>query len=107
MRRHIGPPSDIRVHEQPLLRVRLDVAETGFMLPDGERQRSVHRFLGGRFGFGGRLSGTVLPGGGDKALRRADGTIEIDAYAVLRTDDGVNILLSYAGVWRAKPGAIE
>jgi hypothetical protein len=46
---------------------------------------------------GPRLRGDVLPGSGDPLLIRADGTAVIDARAVLRTDDGAHILMTYAG----------
>lgn len=65
----------------------------------GERQSLGHgplgeRFivpiLGGRFE-GPRLRGTVLPGGADRQLLRADGVKELDALYELQTDDGVVI----------------
>ena len=65
----------------------------------GERQSLGHgplgdRFivpiLGGRFE-GPRLSGTVLPGGADRQLLRADGVKELDALYELQTDDGTVI----------------
>jgi hypothetical protein len=52
----------------------------------------------GRGTFSGpRLRGEVLPGSGDPLLRRADGVAAIDARALLRTDDGAHILMTYAG----------
>ncbi len=38
---------------------------------------------------GPRLRGSLLPGGVDWQLQRADGVTEIDATYLLRTDDGV------------------
>ena len=46
---------------------------------------------------GPRLRGEVLPGSGDPLLRRADGVAVIDARALLRTDDGAHILMTYVG----------
>lgn len=46
---------------------------------------------------GPRLRGEVLPGGGDPLLRRTDGVFVIDARAILRTDDGALILMTYVG----------
>jgi hypothetical protein len=47
--------------------------------------------LGGRF-YGGpdfeALSGTVLPGGADRQLLRADGVKELDALYEMQTDSG-------------------
>jgi hypothetical protein len=52
----------------------------------------------GRGTFAGpRLRGEVLPGSGDPLLRRADGVAVIDARALLRTDDGAHILMTYTG----------
>jgi uncharacterized protein DUF3237 len=46
---------------------------------------------------GPRLKGEVLPGSGDPLLRRNDGVAVIDARALLRTDDGAHILMTYSG----------
>ncbi|WP_256861404.1 DUF3237 domain-containing protein [Hydrogenophaga sp. H7] len=40
---------------------------------------------------GPRLRGTVLPGGADRQLLRADGVKELDALYELQTDDGAVI----------------
>ena len=47
---------------------------------------------------GPRLRGTVVPPGGDWVTMGADGSVRIDVRALLRTDDGVNILMTYTGV---------
>jgi hypothetical protein len=52
---------------------------------------------GGTF-TGPRLNGTVVGPGADWAMVRADGTIRIDVRLLLRTDDGADIYMSYAGV---------
>jgi Protein of unknown function (DUF3237) len=52
---------------------------------------------------GPRLRGEVLPDGGDWALYRADGTLEVDVRLTLRTDDGALIYVRYEGVRRASP----
>jgi hypothetical protein len=46
---------------------------------------------------GPRLRGEILPGSGDPLLFRADGVAVIDARAVLRTDDGAHILMTFIG----------
>ena len=56
--------------------------------PRGER--FIVPILGGRFE-GPRLRGTVLPGGADRQLLRADGVKELDALYELQTDDGAVI----------------
>jgi hypothetical protein len=52
----------------------------------------------GRGTFNGpRLRGEILSGSGDPLLRRVDGVAVIDARALLRTDDGAHILMTYSG----------
>jgi hypothetical protein len=46
---------------------------------------------------GDRLSGTVLPGGGDWVTNRADGAMLVDVRLPLRTHDGAMIALRYHG----------
>jgi hypothetical protein len=59
-------------------------------------RRMFDRVRSGTFE-GPRLRGEVLPGSGDPLLRRVDGVTVIDARAVLRTDDGALILMTYIG----------
>lgn len=49
---------------------------------------------------GPRLSGRVLPGGGDWFVDR-DGVAELDARYLLEADDGAVIDISNRGFWRA------
>ncbi len=51
---------------------------------------------------GPRLTGTVLPGGGDWYTDR-DGTITLAARYLLRADDGAVIDVENRGFWRADP----
>ena len=46
----------------------------------------------------------MLPGGADWNLRRADGVAEVWARYTLRTDDGVLISITNAGLARGTPG---
>ncbi|WP_174186328.1 DUF3237 domain-containing protein [Nocardia barduliensis] len=48
---------------------------------------------------GSRLRGEVVPGGGDWALFRPDGTMTLDVRLTLRTDDGALVLMTYGGRW--------
>lgn len=57
---------------------------------------------GGHFE-GERLSGTVLPGGGDWPVRRADGVIHLDVRAMLRTDAGDIFFMTYTGRLKMPP----
>ncbi|MDO8617036.1 MAG: DUF3237 domain-containing protein [Dehalococcoidia bacterium] len=63
--------------------------------PQGMRQVFIVR--GGTFQ-GPRLKGEVLPGGGDWALIRPDGALQLDVRATLRTHDGALIYASYGGL---------
>jgi hypothetical protein len=72
--------------------------------PAGDRLIGV--VAGGRFE-GERLRGTVLPGGNDWIVGRADGTWAIDVRLPLRTDDGALIGMSYRGVRLAAPEVLE
>ncbi len=56
--------------------------------------------LGGSF-HGPRLTGTVLPGGGDWLLLDPLGNGHVDGRLTLRTSDGCHIYLQYRGIARA------
>jgi len=47
---------------------------------------------------GPRIKGAVLSGGGDWALVRSDGAIQLDVRATLRTDDGALVYATYGGL---------
>ena len=65
-------------------------------VPHGTRRTAA--ITGGRFE-GPRLRGTVLPGAsGDWLLLRADGVLELDLRATLRTDDGALIAMRSFGL---------
>ena len=68
--------------------------------PAGERR--VVPILGGRVA-GPRLAGTVLPGGADTQLIRADGVAEIEARYLLRLDDGALVRVVNRGLRHAAP----
>ncbi len=52
---------------------------------------------GGTFA-GPKVKGTIHPPGGDWVTVRADGNLAIDVRLLLRTDDGVDILMTYTGI---------
>ena len=60
-------------------------------------QRNIVPITGGHFE-GPRIRGTLLPGGWDWQLGRADGCLHIKADYFLRTDDGVVINILNQGV---------
>src|ERR1700755_1971357 len=55
---------------------------------------------------GPRLSGKVLPGGGDWTLLRGDGVLELDLRLTLETDDGALIHMSSFGLRHGPPEVI-
>jgi len=52
---------------------------------------------------GPRVNGEILPGGGDWALIRSDGAVQLDVRATLHTDDGALIYATYSGLIIAAP----
>src|SRR5438132_7592326 len=55
---------------------------------------------------GPRLSGKVLPGGGDWTLLRSDGVLELDLRITLETDDGALIYMTSFGLRHGPPEAM-
>jgi hypothetical protein len=70
--------------------------------PFGDRRVAVVE--GGSFE-GARLKGTVLKGGSDWILGRADGVLQLNVRLTLRTQDGDIIAMSYGG-YRHGPAAV-
>ena len=56
---------------------------------------------------GPRLKGTVLPGGMDQKIFRADGAMNPNVRLVLRTDDGAMIYMHYTGVRYGTPEVMQ
>ncbi|MBG6291264.1 MULTISPECIES: DUF3237 domain-containing protein [Pseudomonas] len=73
-------------------------------VPQG--QRLISAAGGGTFK-GQRLSGEVLPGGGDWILVDGDGGWHLEVRLVLRTDDGARILMQHNGLLVANPKIIH
>ena len=69
-------------------------------VPRGRRR--IIPILGGTFS-GSGIKGTVLPGGADWQIVRADGFAELDTRYALRTDSGDLIYIQNAGVRHAPP----
>jgi hypothetical protein len=59
--------------------------------------RQIIYIKGGTFE-GPKIKGTVLPGGGDWFVRRADQMVEVDVRCVLRTDDNHLIYCCLRGI---------
>src|ERR1051325_5959416 len=65
-------------------------------------RRVLFGSAGGAFE-GTALRGSVLAGGGDWALFRADGVMALDVRLTLRTHDGALVLMTYGGRWATPP----
>lgn len=92
------------IRTTPLFTITLRV---GGMQPIGATpagNRRIGLVTGGRFE-GPRLKGTVLPGGSDWIMLRADGSTTLDVRLVLETDDGATIGMTYRGM-RHGPAAV-
>jgi hypothetical protein len=68
--------------------------------PQGMRQIFVVK--GGTID-GSRVKGKAMPGGGDWALIRSDGAVQLDIRATVQTDDGAFIYMTYGGLIVAEP----
>ncbi|MCP9947627.1 DUF3237 domain-containing protein [Actinomadura madurae] len=65
-------------------------------------QRVLFGSAGGTFE-GPDLRGDVLPGGGDWAVFRPDGSMTLDVRLTLRTHDGALVQMTYGGRWIVPP----
>ena len=93
------------IHTEYLFTIKIDVEIPLQMLgktPYGERR--IAKILGGSFA-GDKLNGTVLPGGGDWLLHRADDVTQLDVRLTLQTDDAALIYMTYRGM-RHGPAAV-
>ena len=82
---------------RPLISLRLLTSPTVVLGPGPLGQRSIFPIRGGSFE-GDRLRGSVLPGGNDWTVQRADGVLELDLRATLETDDHALIFLTFTGL---------
>ena len=67
--------------------------------------RHIYNVTGGTFS-GPKMSGEILPGGGDWLRRRPDGVSELDVRATLKTDDGELIYVQYRGIVAPRDGGV-
>jgi hypothetical protein len=98
--------------EQPLLEfafeIRADV--TGGKIPEvGATAKGMKRavpIIGGTFE-GPDIKGSIVPGGYDWQLVRTDGTTELEARYLLKTDDNVLITIVNAGLRHGSKDAMQ
>ena len=70
--------------------------------PVAEGRRRIVPILGGSV-IGPRLTASILPGGADWQIIRADGTAQVVARYTLRTTDGTLISVVNTGIRRGPP----
>ena len=68
--------------------------------------RVVVTVTGGSFE-GPKLRGTVDNSGGDWVTMRADRSIKLDVRALLHTEDGADILMTYTGIGTRETGELS
>ena len=85
-----------------LMRIAADVGELMTMGGGPLGERRVVSIDGGSFE-GPQLRGTIVPGGADWQIVRADGVLDIDARYALRTDGGALIRVVSQGYRHGPP----
>lgn len=91
---------------QPLMKIEVTLEPARELGDTPLGRRRIIGITGGRFS-GARLAGSVLPGGADWQLIRADGSAFLDARYTLRTDDDALIYVSNQGYRHGPKEAME
>ena len=89
-----------------LFDVHVDLEAPQVVGPTPQGMRQIFIVKGGTVE-GPRIKGKALPGGGDWALIRSDGAIQLDIRATVQTDDGALIYLTYGGLDRRRTGGLR
>ena len=86
----------------PMTQIRCEV---GALVPLGAAPLGERRYvpLGGGTVRGPELNGTLVEGGVDWQVARADGALEIAAHYVIRTDDGALVEVQSQGLRHGTP----
>ena len=81
------------------------VCQVGALVSLGQAKHGERRFvpLGGGTVCGPELNGTLVEGGVDWQVNRADGALDIAAHYVIRTDDGALIEVQSDGIRHGPP----
>jgi len=85
-----------------LMRIAADVGELMTMGGGPLGERRVVAITGGTFE-GPALKGTIVPGGADWQIARADGVLDIDARYALRSDAGAHVRVVSQGYRHGPP----
>lgn len=86
----------------PMARIRCEVGAVASLGPAPLGERRYVPLLGGTVE-GPELTGTVVEGGVDWQIARADGVLEIAAHYVIRTPDGALIEVQSTGLRHGPP----
>jgi hypothetical protein len=89
---------------EPLLVLDVQTQLVSHVLGTPVGDRAAYDIVGGRFE-GARLRGLVPASGGDWTTRTSIGSL-LDVRLLLRTDDGVTILLRYSGTASARADGV-
>jgi hypothetical protein len=92
------------IKTRPLMVMKLAVSGMQMVGATPGGNRRIGLVAGGTFE-GERLSGSVLPGGADWLMLRADGSTTLDVRIVLETADKATIGMTYRGL-RHGPAAV-
>lgn len=89
----------------PMTQVRCEV---GALVTLGPAKYGERRFvpLGGGTARGPELNGTLVEGGVDWQVARADGVLDIAAHYVIRTDDGALVEIQSEGMRHGPPAVM-
>ena len=79
-----------------LMSLYIEVGDSHILGDTPAGMRRVDLLGGGHFE-GPRLRGSVLPGGSDLLLVRADGGVRTDVRLLLKTEDNATIVVTYRG----------
>src|SRR5260370_226862 len=89
-----------------LFEIRAELSEVQVV---GQTRAGIRRFrpVNGGTISGPRISGEILPGGGDWLLVRSDGVRSLDVRIMFRADDGHLVYGSARGLFAISPEAFE
>ena len=87
---------------EPLFRAVVSLAPAQELGDAPLGRRRIIPITGGRVS-GKRLNGTILPGGADWQIVRADGVADLDARYTVQSDDGALIYVSNRGLRHGRP----
>jgi len=91
---------------QFLATLTIELAESYHLGDTPAGRRRIDAFSHGTL-VGPRIRGTILPGGSDALLRRADGAMQPDVRLTIRTDDDALVWIHYRGIRHGPPEVME